>query len=430
MHTKNTVSRLVAVSGAGALLVAGLGVTGVAQAQAETCRGITATMVGSPGLPLNGTDDRDVMVTNGASTVGGYGGDDLVCVTGGTPYVDTAAGSDTVDAGGSGGAAVTVFLGQGPDRYFGGTGQDNVTTSGTASARDDDDDTVLTYGGNDVVVTGSPNQPNGDTVDLGDGDDVVDFLGTEALRSGAIAGGTGADLVYFDLAGTGDWVLDNTRGVGRRGDRNVLNWTSMERFDLVPTQGRFQFIGSDATELLDISDPATATAHAAASVSMAGGDDVVTVDPETAIGSVYDGGLGTNTFVATSPGGTLSVDLTRSRFDVGSPGPAGEAGVVNFQNATITATIAGAKGSSAANRLLLRGCTLVGKGLKGKDHLEGSAGGLPCTPRAKMIGGKGHDKLIGTSGKDTLIGGKGNDRADGRRAKDKCRAEKRKSCER
>lgn len=429
MNPKKTCSRLVAAGGAGVLLVAGLGVASAAQAKVETCRGIDATLVGTPGLPLNGTEDRDVMVSNGASTVGGYGGDDLVCVTGGTAYVDTAVGSDTVDAGGSGGAAVRVFLGQGPDRFFGGTGQDTVTTSGTVSTRDDDDDVVLTYGGNDAVLSGSPGQPNGDTVDLGDGDDTISFLGTEALRGGAVAGGTGNDLVAFDLSGTGDWLLDNTRGVGRRGDRNVLNWTSMERFDLLPTQGRFQFVGSDASEWLDISDP-TAAPHAAAAVAMAGGDDSVTVDPETAVGSVYDGGLGANTFVASSGAGSLSVDLTGLRFDVGDPGAFGEAAVVNFQHATLTAPDATARGSKAANRLLLRGCRLVGKGLKGKDHLEGSSGGFDCRPRARLVGGRGHDRLIGTGGKDTLIGGKGTDRGDGRKAKDTCRTEKRRSCER
>ena len=427
MHRK-TLSRLVAVGGAGTLLVAGLGVTGVAQARAETCRGITATLVGTPGLPVTGTADRDVVVSNGASSVSALAGDDLVCVTGGTPYVDAAAGSDTVDAVGSGGAAVTAYLGQGPDRYFGGTGQDTVLTFGVAAPNDDDDDTVLTYGGNDVVVSGAPNQPNADTIDLGDGDDVVDFKGTEALRSGAVAGSTGYDLVYFDLSGKGDWVLDNTIGVGRRGDRNVLNWTSMEKFDLIPTEGTFRFVGSDATETLDISD-ALATPHRQAAVSMAGGDDVVTIDPDNAIGSVYDGGLGTNTFVASSPASTLSVDLTHARFDVGIPSTFGEAAVVSFQNATITATEASAKGSAAANRLLLRGCRLVGKGLKGKDHIEGSSGGLACKPAAKFVGGKGHDKVIGTSGKDKLVGGKGNDRADGRKGKDTCRTEKRKSCE-
>lgn len=424
-----TLSRAAAGCGALTLLVAGLGVADAASAKVETCRGINATLVGTPGLPVTGTADRDVVVSNGASVVSTLAGDDLVCVTGGTPYVDTGAGTDTVDAVGSGGAAVAAYLGQGEDRFFGGPGKDTVATN-PAGGRDDDPDTILTYGGNDTVLSGSPDQPNADTVDLGDGDDVVDFDGTEALRAGALAGSTGYDLVILDLSGRGDWTLDNTRGVGRRGDRNVLNWTSMEKFDLLPTEGTFRFVGSDATEWLDISDPATATPHGLASVSMAGGNDTVTVDPETALGSVYDGGPGTNTFVASAPAGTLSVDLTAGRFDVGDAGAFGEAGVVSFKNAVITATNAGAKGSGASNRLTLRGCHLVGKGLKGKDRIEGTSGGLPCTPRARFVGGKGHDRLIGTSGKDTLIGAKGRDRAEGRKAKDKCRAEKRTRCER
>ncbi len=163
---------------------------------------------------------------------------------------------------------------------------------------------------------------------------------------------------------------------------------------------------------------------------MGGGNDFVTIDPETAIGSVYDGGLGTNTFVASSPAGTLSVDLAASRFDVGAPSTFAEAAVLNFKNATLTAVNATAKGTNSGNRLLLRGCNLVGKGLKGKDYIEGSSGAVACTPKARFVGGKGHDTVIGTSGKDTLIGAKGRDKADGRKAKDKCRVEKRKNCER
>ena len=426
---RTTGSRLAAGCGAVTLLVAGLGATTPAQARAETCRGITATLVGSPGVPVVGTAERDVVVSNGASGVSTLAGDDLVCVTGGTPYVETALGSDTVDAAGSGGAAVVAYLGQGEDRFFGGPGQDTVGTN-AAGGPDDDADVILTYGGNDTVTSGSAGNPNADTIDLGDGEDAVDFRGSEAVRAGALAGGTGSDLVHLDLSGTGNWVLDNTTGTGRRGDRTVLNWTAMERFDVVPTSGTFRFVGSDASEWLDISDPATATPHGLASVYMAGGNDTVTVDPETSMGSGYDGGPGANTIAASAPGGTLSVDLARSRFDVGAPGTFAEATLANFRNAVLTALHATAKGSSGNNHLLLRGCRLVGKGLKGKDRIEASSGAMACTPRARLSGGKGKDTVLGTSGRDTLVGNQGRDRADGRKGKDRCSAERRRSCER
>ena len=424
-----TASRWAAGCGAVTLLVAGLATTTPAQARAETCRGINATLVGSPGVALVGTGERDVVVSNGASGVSTLAGDDLVCVTGGTPYVETALGSDTVDAGGSGGAAVVTYLGQGEDRFFGGPGQDTVGTN-AAGGPDDDADVILTYGGNDTVTSGSAGDPNADTIDLGDGEDAVDFRGSEAVRAGALAGGTGSDLVRFDLSGTGNWVLDNTTGVGRRGDRNVLNWTAMERFDLVPTSGTFRFVGSDSSEWLDISDHATVTPHGLASVSMAGGDDTVTIDPETSMGSGYDGGSGANTIAAFAPGGTLSVHLGRSRFDVGAPGPVAEATLANFRNTVLTALHATAKGSSENNHLVLRGCRLVGKGLKGRDRVEGSSAGMACRPRAKLSGGKGKDTVLGTSGKDTLVGNQGRDKADGGKGKDRCSAEKRRRCER
>ena len=89
-----------------ALVLVGLALpVGTAEAAAPSCQGHRATLVGKPGqLFLNGTNHRDVIVSNGAGTVRAGGGDDLVCVTGATSGVEDGKGDDVIDARRSPGA--------------------------------------------------------------------------------------------------------------------------------------------------------------------------------------------------------------------------------------------------------------------------------------------------------------------------------------
>ena len=62
--------------------VLALGLEGPATAAGETCQGVPATIVGTPGGQVLGTPGDDVIVTNGARRVDGEAGDDLICTTG------------------------------------------------------------------------------------------------------------------------------------------------------------------------------------------------------------------------------------------------------------------------------------------------------------------------------------------------------------
>jgi Ca2+-binding RTX toxin-like protein len=80
------------------VLAAGLlvAVPHAADAQAS-CNGVPATVVGSPGGSVGGTDERDVVVTNGAGSIDTYGGIDVVCVTGDLPFrIDGGANRDRI----------------------------------------------------------------------------------------------------------------------------------------------------------------------------------------------------------------------------------------------------------------------------------------------------------------------------------------------
>jgi Ca2+-binding RTX toxin-like protein len=81
---------------------------------APTCRGLTATISGTPG--------NDVLVgTGGPDVIAGLGGDDRVLSRAGRDLVCAGAGADFIGAGTAGDR---VFAGAGPDRLLGRGGQD------------------------------------------------------------------------------------------------------------------------------------------------------------------------------------------------------------------------------------------------------------------------------------------------------------------
>lgn len=143
-----------------------------------TCRGLDATVVGTPGDPLDGTDGDDVIVSNGASGVSALGGNDLVCVTGGSdrsdePGIDDGAGDDVVDTTAFTGYRVETMLGLGSDLYVGRAGKDVVWATGQPG----DHDVIRTGDGRDYVATVSDATwqvdvalgPLHDEVDIGPG---------------------------------------------------------------------------------------------------------------------------------------------------------------------------------------------------------------------------------------------------------------------
>ena len=120
---------LVPVSAAVALLGALLLPAGTSTAAYQPmCLNHTATIVGSPGATVQGTEQDDVIVSNGAREVNAGGGNDRICVThrgswATTTYVNAGAGSDKVE--------VTVLDDGVPRfRYQGGPGRDALQMDG------------------------------------------------------------------------------------------------------------------------------------------------------------------------------------------------------------------------------------------------------------------------------------------------------------
>jgi Ca2+-binding RTX toxin-like protein len=104
-----------AIAIAGLLAVAySVFATRSAAAAQPSCRGVTATIVGTSGPDkLEGTAGRDVIVAKGgADDVEGRGGNDLICAGGGNDEAEGDAGNDR------------IFGGRGNDELEGKIGRD------------------------------------------------------------------------------------------------------------------------------------------------------------------------------------------------------------------------------------------------------------------------------------------------------------------
>jgi Ca2+-binding RTX toxin-like protein len=220
---------------------------------APTCNGLEATMpTGETGQSLLGTAGDDVVITGGATRVDTGAGDDSICVTGtGIVVVNAGPGDDFVGARAHQGRSI-VSLGFGDDRFYGGDGPDRVwSQESTNQTSSNDQDLIITYDGDDYVISGSSTALNSDTVLLGAGNDVLVTYGFSA--SATLSGGPGTNLLQ-PLPGPdvrGEWNFDNVAGEALMDDVSRLTWSAFQRFTLTGLQGdRLRFRGSSASELV------------------------------------------------------------------------------------------------------------------------------------------------------------------------------------
>lgn len=203
--TMRCMTSLAAVAVMGAALLTTPG----AMAADSTCRGVSATIVGT-GADIVGTDGRDVIVTGSSGRVDAGEGDDLICVAGAalSPgwFIDAGLGNDTVDTTGWTESATTSFgittnLGTGIDTFIGGTAVDTVSAEGV------DDQVLLGDGDDDLrIVTSVSATSSVARYDGASGDNsihVVSELGAVDLELDGVIiidDTTRARLVGFDNA--------------------------------------------------------------------------------------------------------------------------------------------------------------------------------------------------------------------------------------
>jgi Ca2+-binding RTX toxin-like protein len=394
-------------------------------ALAETCHGQAATVVGGPEPSLVGTTGADVIVTNGVARVYALNGDDLICVTGGTQFVDAGPDDDEVDATSRETAGQNV-LGTGSDVFTGGPGYDRVVT-GESRELDAETDRVDTGAGAAKVITGQPGLVNDDRITLGDAPGrrghTVHFSGTQG-PTGQLRFGEGTNTLELGGTPTGqELVVDGWQGSAAVAGDTVLAWDGVvESYRILvvgPTPVTFH--GSGADESLSVFG-----GGAVVRTDMDGGDDVVDV---SCLGAFVAGSL-----VRGGPGRDLAVvnrlqHCPESRIDLREHRLLPGVGVRGVEDVDAYGPSPRLQGDDGPNVLRTFGCGALIRGGGGRDRVVASLDGACPGGGARLYGGPDGDRLVGTSAADRLVGGAGRDVAAGRSGRDTCRAEVETGCE-
>ena len=182
-----------------------------ASAQPVTCNGKAATIVGTTGGTLTGTNGDDVIVGVGAFnyTINAGNGNDTICTGAGNDIINAGNGNDWIDAG-AGNNQITGDNGN--DTIFGGPGIDTIQAGNGDDVVDagDGDDNVIGDNGNDILIGGGGNDHldggNGnDRLEGGDGNDTL--IGQNG--DDTLLGGFGNDTITAD---NGNDFLDGGPG--------------------------------------------------------------------------------------------------------------------------------------------------------------------------------------------------------------------------
>lgn len=420
-----------------------LGVTllpgpGAAAAAGESCQDRPATIVGSDGSTVTGTEGPDVIVTNGATSVDALGGDDLVCLTGvSNPGVDAGSGDDVVVSALAADSFPTIELGPGSDTFTGSAASEAVHTGGKRrGVLDDTDRDVVTAA--DYVVTGQPGEPNSDEVHVTGGTSgrggtagIVELHGLPTPHT-VLDGGGGGRLV-LETTGAHRVTIDAASGRYSR-DEAAAPFSGFDDFEVSDeVETRYlTFRGSDRDETLTM----TTTRNSAYDVRLGGGDDEVALETDRVHRrvNVFDGGAGRDQIGIVMPPKQVRLDLRRGRLLAGKPRNAVSARATAFEDAEVVAKHIEVTGTGKDNDIRALGCRSTVRALGGDDTVSTLTllydRILRCrTQRVRFEGGSGRDHLAGDTGRDVLLGGPGRDTANGRSGRDTCRAEKMRRCE-
>ena len=412
---------LVAIAGLAVGLLSPIAAGAPSYAVGETCDGVPATIVGTPGGTVAGTAGPDVIVTHGAQNVDAAAGDDIICTTAtvGTVQVVAGPGNDLIDRRGDLDPAAVgrsnLQLGQ--DALLGAPGADYVISN------DGERDIISTGDGADDVfaATSLPTSPaEPDAIDLGPGDDHAS-VGESFSADMTVVGGDGDDAIVIGLPGSDDWVLDARLGTAQEGGVVRLVFGGFESYNAYDTLGHWRFVGTDSPE--QVHGFLTELVGA----DLGGGDDLLSLFEGPGIERPrvdLDGGPGTDQLVAQGPNlkeRDLSLDLRRGRLAIEQ---SATGRVERFENADVTGATVDVVGTHKADTLVARSCRVATiRGLGGDDRLTVTRMHYRSCPHVLTRvadGGGGNDQLTGSEDADRLVGGPGRDRADALGGRDRC----------
>ncbi|WP_210651596.1 hypothetical protein [Nocardioides sp. SYSU D00065] len=428
---------MAAVALLGAALLAPVG---TATAAGETCQGQAATIVGTPGDQITGTEGADVIVTNDAIRVDALGGDDLVCSTGENGGVTYAIG-------------VIVVLGAGADTFIPSERDNSTIYAGTVDGTDTEAD-VVRVSGEGLVISGMAGRPNADIIDLVVAAGEVSWSGIQTAPGAVSADSNGIGILSVRSA-NGDVTMDASDTV--TGADTALTWTGrfvQLGFTTSAEYGRFTFRGTDGIERVKVNAPTTYDRD----IALGGGHDSYESNNLGGKATRIKGGDGRNTLLLDLEShDRVRADLSRSRVTATKAGVTDSIRVRGFPDLTAAAKRADVIGTDRANHITVAACRTTIKGMKGRDILSAEARYRDLAdhwvrPRCsnyeatidggpsidfiegssgddRLVGGRGRDTIAGGPGRDRLIGGPGKDRVSGGLQRDVCQGEKLRNCE-
>ncbi|MBI4694958.1 MAG: hypothetical protein HY749_13135 [Gammaproteobacteria bacterium] len=321
---------------------------------------------------------------NGAITIYGSGGDDVITGTYGNDVIDSTGWGNQTLKGGYGDDV--IIAGKGLDTLDGGYGNDVFKVTGSLASGFEDYDKYQGGAGTDTI------KAFGTKVDIG----LTSFGAANGIEVIDATGATGAVRVV------GDWQA------------NTLDFSSVKLLGSVTVfggGGNDVITGSTGNDVLDCTGWGSQTLRSGAgNDTLIGGkdddvldggigNDVFKVTGTSASGfegyDSYQGGTGTDTIKAFGP----NVDIGLTAF-----GAANGIEAIDATGATGAVRIVG---DWQANALDFSAVSFLGKilvnGGGGDDTLIGTAGA------DTLQGGGGGDVLNGGAGADTLSGGQGAD---------------------
>ena len=415
---------LTAATFLGAALLAPVG---TATAAAETCQGQAATIVGTPGGQITGTEGADVIVTNDATRVDALGGDDLVCATGERSGYDSATGARTF---------VTVILGAGADTFIPSERRGSTIYAGTVDGTDTEADVIRFSWTGGLVISGMPGQPNADIIDLGVFGDVR-WSGIQTAPGAVSAAINGIASLSLRSA-HGDVAMDASGTV--TGVDTSLTWTGRFArlgFATSAKNGRFTFRGTDRIEHIKVDAPRTYDRD----IALGSGNDIYESNSLGGKATRITGDIGRNTLLLDlTSHDRVRADLSRSRVTATKAGVTDSIRVSDFSGLVVAGRRAVVIGTDRTDYIRVAACRTTIKGRKGGDDLyvDDKFTTYPAdsltTPRcsayeATIDAGPGNDYITGNHGDDRLIGGPGNDSVRGHKGRDVCQGETIRGCE-
>ena len=421
--------RIISLTAVALLAAALLAPVGAATAAGETCQGQAATIVGTPGGQITGTEGADVIVTNDANRVDALGGDDLVCATGERSSYDSATGTSTF---------VPAILGAGADTFIPSERSGYTIYAGTVDGTDTEADVIRLSWTAGLVISGMPGQPNADIIDLGGSGDVR-WSGIQtapgAVSAVSYSIGTGSLSVR---SANGDVTMDASGTV--TGVDTKLTWTGRFArlgFTTSAKYGRFTFRGTDSIEHIEVNAPTTYDRD----IALGSGNDLYESNSLGGKATRIKGDIGRNTLLLDLKShDRVRADLSRSRVTATKAGVTDSVRISDFNGLIVAAKRAVVIGTDRTDWIRVAACRTTIKGKKGGDGLYvdyklKSYGAESLTmPRcsdyeATIYGGPGNDFITGMYGDDRLIGGPGNDSVWGNKGRDVCQGETIRGCE-